>query len=195
MTVETTRGDGVIRKPSCQTGKQPTKPKSKTKKLSNAYCRIKGASCYFIIDTSIVQLPNHDWTQPGSLLTKVSPSFSAHLAHKVWPVKGSLQSKKFSVGRLHITPGPNSDRHNLINQPAAPCLLNKNERCPKRRTIYIWALPAEAAPAAGISVLMQPTPASCFVLFFSPSLRWNQSQTKKRKLQWEAFIVNNVGAL
>lgn len=65
--METTRGDGVIGQQSYQTGKQPTKrTKSKTKKMANAYFRIKGASCYYI-DTNIVQLPNHDWTLLGSL--------------------------------------------------------------------------------------------------------------------------------
>lgn len=58
--VETTRGDGMIRQQSYQTGKQPTKPKSKTNNH-----RIKEASWYFI-DTNIVQLPNHDWTLLGS---------------------------------------------------------------------------------------------------------------------------------
>lgn len=90
----------------------------------------------------------------------------------IWPTRfGRCKvhcRQKFSLDRLRVKPGPNSDRHNLINQPAAPCLLNKNERCPRRRTICIGALPAEAA-LAGISVLMQPTPT--FFFFTSPQVK------------------------
>lgn len=144
--------------------------------MSNAYCRIKGASWYFI-DTNVVQLPNHNWTQPGSLSNQCFSSSLGSFGPQGLAGERLIVGKKFSVGWLHMTPGPNSERHNLINQPAAPCLLNTNERCPIRRTICIWALPAEAA-LAGVSVLMQPN--SRFLFSFSPSLRWNQSQTEKR---------------
>lgn len=158
MTVGTTRGDRVIWKQSYQTDKHPTKPKSQTKKGQMHTVESRELPRILLTQTLC---SGQIMIRPGLGLCK---SMFLDLSPAIWPTRFGWWKVHCRQKVLHITAGPNSNRHNLTKPPAAYCLLNKNERHSIRRTICIWALPAEAA-LAGISVLTQPTPA--LFLFFT----------------------------